>query len=192
MYSGHSDSSAPTWPIHPAQPGPYPPQRPRRRRRWLWLLLGIPALCALCVCAVAAVAAISPEPRGFVTGDDNGAVYIAWSEQSGAMTGTGQLAWVDTSGSKPAFHMFKADFTGTHEGSQITIVIHWLLGVTYTLHGTLASVSLLPGGVNEYNAAVQRVRNAHPNASGVLWPVPLGSRVEPAYSKTQKGETGRQ
>lgn len=186
MYSGHSDSSAPTWPMHPAQPGPYPPQRPRRRRRWLWLLLGIPALCALCVCAVASVAALSPEPRGFVTGDDNGAAYIAWSEQNGAMTGTGQLAWVDTPGGKPAFHTFKADFTGTHEGSQITIVIHWLLGVTYTLHGTLAfhvlqlevpqsngtlaSVSLLPGGVNEYNAAVQRVRNAHPGATGAVPP----------------------
>jgi hypothetical protein len=174
--------------MHPAQPpqagpgGPYPPQ-PRRRRRWLWLLLGIPALCALCVCAVAAAVALS-EPRGYVAGDNNGAAYIAWSEQNGAMTGTGQLAWVDAPGGKPAFHTFKADFTGTHEGSQITIVIHWLLGVTYTLHGTLAfhilqleipqpdgtlaSVAMLPGGAKEYNAALQHIHSAHPDATGGL------------------------
>jgi hypothetical protein len=183
MRSYPSDSSAPTWPALPAQPPQGAPlsQRPRRRR-WLWLLLGIPALCAVCACSAVAIAAVSPEPRGFVTGDDNGAAYIAWSEQNGAMTGTGQLAWVDAPGGKPTFHTFKADFTGTHEGSQISIVIHWLLGVTYTLHGTLAfrvlqleipradgtlaSVPLLPGGANDYNAAVQRIHKAHPDATG--------------------------
>jgi hypothetical protein len=187
MRPHRSDSSAPTWPILPAQPPPGAPPQPRRpRRRWIWALLGIPALCALCICAIAAVAALSPEPRSYVTGDDNGAAYIAWSEQNGAMTGTGQLAWVDTSKSPPTFNTFKPDFTGTHEGNQITIVIHWLFGVTYTLHGTLtfhilqlevpqpdgtlATVPFTPGGASDFNAAVQRIHHAHPTAVGAIPP----------------------
>ena len=54
------------------------------------------------------------------------------SQQTAMVSG-----WVDNSGGKPTFHTFKVDFTGTHEGNQITVTLHWLLGITYTLHGTL-------------------------------------------------------
>jgi hypothetical protein len=73
------------------------------------------------------------------------------------------------------------DFTGVRDWSNVTITFHGLFGITSSLHGTLgyrtlelqvpqkdgtvATGGFVAGDIQDYNAAVQDIKQAHPGLS---------------------------
>lgn len=136
--------------------------------------------------AVAVVILVLPpvsayvSPQSYVYGDATTAVLIQWSEHDGALDGTFQFASVDASAQ--VIRVRTAGFSGMHDGERVTITFRDLtMGVpavsgrlgwrTMQLDlpqpsgpsaGELAAVRLVPGDLNDYDHAVQVLKNAHP------------------------------
>lgn len=115
-------------------------------------------------------------PQTYVYGDSQTAAFITWSEHDGAMDGSLQLASVDATAQ--VIRIQTSGFTGTHDGSHVSITFHDLplgiptvsgelgwrslqLGLPQS-SGMLVAVRLKAGDLNDYNQAVQAVKNAHP------------------------------
>lgn len=126
---------------------------------------------------------ISPPVRAFVTpqryvyGDAQTAVLVEWSERSGALDGTFQMANVDAPAN--VIRVRTSAFSGTHDDSRVTLnfagaavgvpAISGTLGWrTLQLdlpqpNGEVAPVRLGAGDLTDYNHAVQALKKAHPD-----------------------------
>ncbi|HEU5438303.1 MAG TPA: hypothetical protein VFU88_03350 [Ktedonobacterales bacterium] len=183
-------SSQPTWGYPPPTyyaPAP-PPQRSNRQLAIIGIAVALAVLVALSgvvfvLRPLVQTAVVSPAqelatPTSWVYGDNDLAVYISWTEQNGALSGTYAetyyfaLAQPTTS----LVHTDSDGFTGVHSGSKVTLTFNGssqsmtgTLGVrTLTLArpdpstGTIQPVTLHPGSEVDYNAAAAKVRQQHP------------------------------
>jgi hypothetical protein len=158
---------------------------PPRRPPWVAIILAV-GLIAIVLCAGLAFVGLPLAnsyiyPGSYVYEGQVSAGLIQWAEHDGQLSGTFQITYVDTSGSQARLQVTAVDFTGVRDGSSVTITFHGLFGVTSSLHGTLgfrtlelqvpqkdgtvATGSFAAGDIQDYNAAVQDVKRAHPEAS---------------------------
>lgn len=116
-------------------------------------------------------------PQRYVYGDAQTAVLVEWSERSGVLDGTFQMATVDSSAN--IIRVRTSAFSGTHDGSRVTLDFSGAAVGVSAVSGTLgwrtlqldlpqpngeyASVRLDAGDLNDYNHAVQALKRAHPD-----------------------------
>lgn len=116
-------------------------------------------------------------PQRYVYGDSQTAALVEWSEHSGALDGTFHFASVDASAN--VIHVQTSAFSGTHDGSHVTLNFAGTTVGVPALSGSLgwrtlqlelpqpngevASVRLSAGGLDDYNHAVQALKRAHPD-----------------------------